>query len=299
MVYLKILKSSLTPEAITLVKKRTENKSNYSAIFLNGKTIRIPLDQNLPITELDYPEFYDLSFGDKCDTGKCPWCYAKGNPKGKHYSNIVDKLKNYFGSMDSNQRPFQVAIGGQQEPLEHPEFWLAVKTLKELDIVPNYTTNGVLFDDEVAELTKKYCGGVAITLHPHLEVHWKKAIDVAQKHNIKTNIHYVVSDENSITKLEETYYVYGNLVDYFVLLPHMNVGYAEKDPKKIDYKNLELWLDKTKPTNIAFGANFYEFLNTTKKWDVSLYTPEILSKYLVLDDNMKLYKSSFELEITK
>ena len=78
----------------------------------------------------------------------------------------------------------------------------------------------------------------------------------------------------------------------------MNVGYAEKDPKKINYKNLELWLDKAKPTNIAFGANFYEFLNTTKKWDVSLYTPEILSKYLVLDDNMKLYKSSFELEIT-
>lgn len=281
-----------------MLKKRTEKKSNYSAIFLNGKTIRIPLDQNLPITELEYPEFYDLSFGDKCDTGKCSWCYAKGNPKGRHYSNIVEKIKNYFGSMDLNQRPFQVAIGGQQEPLEHPEFWDAVKTLKDLDIVPNYTTNGVLFDDKAAELTKEYCGGVAITLHPHLEVYWKEAINTAIKHNIKTNLHFVVSDKDSIIELNEIYSTYGGLVDYFVLLPHMNVGYAEKNPKKIDYESLENWLDKTDPKNIAFGANFYEFLNKTKKWDVSLYPPEILSKYLVLD-NMKLYNSSFELEVTR
>jgi sulfatase maturation enzyme AslB (radical SAM superfamily) len=276
---------------------RTEVDSNYHAVFFNGKTIRIAIDKRFPIKELKYPEFYDLSFGDKCVTGNCPWCYAKGNSKGRHYQNIVKKIKDYFGVMNQNQRPFQVAIGGQQEPLEHPEFWDAVKTLKDLNIVPNYTTNGVLFSDKIAELTKKYCGGVAITAHEHLDVHWRKAIEVAKKHSIRTNIHYIVSDKISIEKLDNIYSEYKNKIDYFVLLPHMNVGYAKENPKKIDFSELEKWLDKNLSeynSNIAFGSNFYDFLSELKKWDVSLYPPEILSKYLVFDNEVKVYKNSFE-----
>ena len=281
-----------------MILKRTEVDSNYHAVFFNGKTIRIAIDESQPIKELKYPEFYDLSFGDKCVTGNCSWCYAKGNPKGRHYKDIVKKIKDYFGSMDQNQRPFQVAIGGQQEPLEHPEFWEAVKTLKGLNITPNYTTNGVLFDENAADLTKKYCGGVAITAHEHLETYWKKAIDISVKYNIKTNIHFIVSDKDSIEKLDELYSEYKNYIDYFVLLPYMNVGYAKNDPKEIDSKELENWLDKNitedGSNNIAFGAKLYEFLSKAKKWDVSLYPPEILSKYLVFDNKIEMYNSSFE-----
>jgi sulfatase maturation enzyme AslB (radical SAM superfamily) len=280
--------------------KRTEDASNYHAIFLNGKTIRIPIDPKHPIKELEYPEFYDLSFGNKCDTGLCAWCYAKGNNKGKHYSNIVEKIKNYFGGMSQNQRPFQVAIGGQQEPLEHPEFYDAVTALKELNIIPNYTTNGVLFNEQIAEFTKINCGGIAVTAHPHLEKYWRRAIEIANKHSIKTNIHYIVSDKKSIERLDEIYQEYKEKTDYFVLLPYMNVGYAEKFPKQIDYYELEKWLDKNiienKNQNISFGANFYEFLINVKKYDISLYTPEILSKYIVFDDEMKVYKNSFEVQ---
>ena len=277
------------------IRKRIEPSANYSAVFLDGKTLRIPLNPKLQINELKFPEFYDLSFGNKCVTGKCPWCYAKGNPKGKHYNDIVGKIKRYFGAMTENQRPFQVAIGGEQEPLEHPEFWKAVEALKELDIVPNYTTNGVPFNDEVVEMTKKYCGGVAITMHPHLETHWRKAIDLATKNKLKTNIHFIVSDEESVDKLINLYNEYNGKIDYFVLLPHMNVGFAEKNPKTIAYDKMEKWLDTVHDfANIAFGANFYKFLKPLKKWDVSLYPPEILSKYLIMDDEMGLYNNSFE-----
>jgi hypothetical protein len=282
------------------IKRRIEKEANYSAVFFDGKTLRIPLNPSKPITELRYPEFYDLSFGDKCVTGKCPWCYAKGNPKGKHYSNIVGKIEKYFGSMTENQRCFQVAVGGQQEPLEHPEFWDAMKLLKSLDIVPNYTTNGVLFDENVVNKTREHCGGVAITLHPHLEDDWRKALDLAIKCKLKVNIHFIVSDEDSVDRLITLYNEYNGKIDYFVLLPYMNVGFAAKNPKTIAYDKLAAWLDSVQNyANIAFGANFYKFLNTNKRWDVSLYPPEILSKYLVLDDNMNLYNNSFEMKLVR
>lgn len=279
------------------IRKRSEPSANYRAVFFDGKTLRMPIDPKLPVTELIYPEFYDLSFGDKCVTGKCPWCYAKGNPKGRHYSNIVEKLKTLFGGMTENQRPFQVAIGGQQEPLEHPEFEEALKTLKSLNIVPNYTTNGVLFDDAAVKLTQQYCGGVAITMHPHLEEHWRQAIERAAAAQLKTNIHFIVSDEASVDQLIKLYDEYIDKIDYFVLLPHMNVGYATKNPKMIAYEKMEKWLDTVHNyANIAFGANFYKFLKPLKKWDVSLYPPEILSKYLVMDDSMTLMNNSFEMK---
>jgi hypothetical protein len=282
------------------VKTRREEPANYSSVFFNGKTLRIPIDRKKEITELEYPEFYDISLGNKCVTGKCPWCYASGNPKGVHYKNAEEKIRTYFGRMTENQRPFQVAIGGQQEPLEHPEFEAVLRAFSDLEIVPNYTTNGVLFNDDAVALTKKYCGGVAITMHPHLEKHWRQAIDRSVANKIRTNIHFIVSDAASVEVLKKLYAEYNGKVDYFVLLPHMNVGFAEKNPKTIDYAGLEVWLDQIHSfANIAFGANFYNFLTPLKKWDVSLYPPEILSKYLVCDDRMGLYNNSFEMRPVK
>ena len=77
----------------------------------------------------------------------------------------------------------------------------------------------------------------------------------------------------------------------------MNVGFAAANPKTVAYDKVEEWLDQVNGfANIAFGANFYKFLNRLKKWDVSLYPPEILSKYLVMDDDMRLYTNSFEMK---
>ena len=64
------------------IRTRREEAANYSSVFYNGKTLRIPIDKNKPITELQYPEFLDISLGNKCETGKCRWCYAKGNHLG-------------------------------------------------------------------------------------------------------------------------------------------------------------------------------------------------------------------------
>ena len=113
------------------------------------------------------------------------------------------------------------------------------------------------------------------------------------------HIHFIVSDIQSVELLKMLYEEYNGRVDYFVLLPYMNVGFASKQPKSIAYQQLESWLDEIHEYgNIAFGANFYNFLTPLKKWDVSLYPPEILSKYLVCDDKMGLYNNSFDMRLT-
>jgi hypothetical protein len=52
---------------------RTDKSANYTAWFDSGITLRMPIDPARPITELAYPEFYDVGLGTACDA-RCPWC---------------------------------------------------------------------------------------------------------------------------------------------------------------------------------------------------------------------------------
>lgn len=289
------------------MKIRQFPESNYKGIFTKGKTIRIPLDPSKKITELKYPEFYDLAIngsagGGMCKTGKCNYCYTSANKNGYYTKNAARKVYDYFSKMDENQRPFQWAIGGNGEPTEHPEFVDLLKVGKELGIVPNYTTNGVLIHKnniKLIEATKQYCGGVAVTCHPHLEFFWRRAIDILLENKIKVNLHLVISDKNSIEKFEEIFDEFNGKIDYFVLLPYMNVGFAADNKQNIDFDCLEKFLDRVKSyANIAFGSNFYPWLkNKGDKYNVSLYEPEILSKYIVFEqEKVRIFNNSFELK---
>ncbi|KKM13624.1 hypothetical protein LCGC14_1714320 [marine sediment metagenome] len=275
-----------------MIKTREFKEHNYRAIWYNGKTIRIALNPDKPITELDYPEFYDVKITGYCE-GECPWCYMDSKKTDSHYENIIQKIKGYFGSMTKNQRPFQVAIGGG-EPTDHPDFIESLKTFKELGIEPNYTTNGMWVDSdnniEILAATKKYCGGVAVSCHPHLS--WKRVAKILWSQDAKLNFHIIISDKPSIDYFKEIYDEWNKSVDYFVLLPYGNQGRAEE--KDIDWE----YLLKVLPddhSKIAFGANFYSYLiQGNHNIKVSLYEPEIMSKFLDLED-MGLYKSSFNL----
>jgi sulfatase maturation enzyme AslB (radical SAM superfamily) len=250
------------------------------------------VDPSKPITELKYPEFYDVAINNRCNAN-CPWCYVNAKETGKDFAMIVDKIDAYFGSMSENERPFQVAIGGAGEPTLHPKFIEVLQKFHELGIVPNYTTNGMSLSDDIIEATKKYSGGVAVSAHDHLDKYWKSALDRFIKEGIRTNLHVIISDRESVDKFLSVYEQYKGKVEYFVLLPYMIHGRAKA--KELDFNYL---FEKLKQLgtvkDIAFGANFYPYLveNDVKWLDVSIYEPEILSKYLVLDD-MSLYSSSF------
>jgi MoaA/NifB/PqqE/SkfB family radical SAM enzyme len=283
------------------IKTRTFKESNYHSVYYNGKTLRIAIDAKKPITELEYPEFYDVKITNKC-LGACPQCYQNSVSDEVNYVGVVQKFKDFFGVLDKNQRPFQIAYGGG-EPTLQPEFCELMKVTKEYGITPNYTTNGMHVDDEIISITKRYCGGVALSCHPHLEKYWRAAFDKFKEAGIITNFHLIISDNESIDRFVEIYKEYKGRTDYFVLLPLIAQGRAKNSDIKFDEEYFAATLKKLQKefssiSDIAFGANFYNFLvkNDKKlKLNTSLYTPEIMSKYLDFKD-MKLYPSSFNID---
>lgn len=274
------------------MKVRIFPEKNYKAFYYNGKTMRIAIDPSKPIEELDYPEFLDVKITDFC-LGGCPYCYMDSTGRGEHSSDILAKVESYFGKLCINERPFQVAIGGG-EPTSHPEFIPLLKLFHELGITPNYTTNGMFIGQsncrDILEATSKYSGGVAVSCHTHLADEWATAASMLQEQDVKLNFHHVISDKESIDVFRRIYDRWEGGIDYFVLLPYGVQGRAE--PKEIDWEYL-LRAVPEDTSKLAFGANFYPYLRAgNHPFNVSLYEPESMSKFLDLKD-MTLYPSSF------
>jgi len=283
-----------------MLKIRVFPEHNYKGIHLNGKTMRLALDPKKPISELKYPEFYDVKVTPFCK-GNCPWCYQNSLQTLPHPTNIIEKFLSFFEPMTKNQKPFQIAFGGG-EPTTHPDFIDLIKVCFEMGIIPNYTTNGmwVNFPNkerfEIIMATTHLCGGVAVSTHPHLKEYWKEAVRCYLKENIFTNLHIIIGDRETIDDFLNIYDKFHGKIKYFVLLPLTAQGRAKK--AFVDWDYFEKHIHGS-PADIAFGANFYPFLcKDPNRFKVSLYEPEILSKYLDLE-TMNIYPSSFSNKIIK
>lgn len=292
------------------IKVRQYPEYNYHAVWCNLKTLRLGtgVAKELPPT---HSEFYDVSLGTKCNL-ECPFCYTNAKCSGRFYTDITKKAKLFFGSMEKNQKPFQIAIGSEGEPTIHPDFLKFIETIYDMGIVPNYTTNGISIanlhlsrDTELMQraldilyYTEKYCGGVAVsanTWNSVIDEAWRKAVDILIHRDINVNIHYIIKDKQSVKDFIKIYDKYKNDVAYFVLLPLMNSGRSTEKCSEDALEYLLQWdLDMNK---IAFGAHFYDSLikhkDKVKCW---LYPPESLSKNLILDDTIKITASSFHTE---
>lgn len=281
------------------IKQRVFPESNYNAIWFNLKTLRLGSGQ---AKELEYPEFYDVGINTKCNLN-CPMCYVSATKSGIDFSDICSKAKIFFGQMTENERPFQVAIGSTGEPTLHPEFCDFLETLFYLNIVPNYTTNGITIAEDselstkILDYTSRFVGGVAVSANEwsdYISKVWRKAIYKLDNYgNTNINIHYIINDKESVDKFLEIYTEFKHIVLYFVLLPLMPSGRSNQKYSQNAFEYLlKQDLDFGK---IAFGAHFYDSLCNQNTVKCYLYPPESLSKNLILDDVIKVTPSSFNL----
>lgn len=283
------------------VKVRRFPEYNYHAVWANLKTLRLGKGQAKELPP-NVSEFYDVSLGTKCNL-ECPFCYTSALSNGVSYSDICEKAKWFFGNMSDNDKPFQIAIGSQGEPTLHPQFVDFLKTVYGLNIVPNYTTNGLTIasnsklSEDILSATSEYVGGVAVsanTWNRLINCAWREAIKkLIEYGNTNINVHYIISDKESVDKFINIYNEYKENVLYFVLLPLMNSGRStEKYQNEAFEYLLESGLDWSK---IAFGAHFYDLLKAQNKIKCWLYPPESFSKNLILDDVIKITPSSFNI----
>ncbi len=278
------------------MKIRDFPENNYKAIFTDtGRTLHLRYDNTKPMTELEYPEILEVAINNRC-YAKCDWCYISAMSNGTNYEDIIKKAETYFGDMIENQRPNQLALGGAGEPTLHPDLVPFMAKLRELGIMPNYTTNGMHLTPELIEGTVKYAGGVAISTHPHLEKVWRKGIKTLTDAGVRTNLHIVIHTKEMVDQFLSLREEFSDVIEYFVLLPYQSIGRAKIEPElKETYEYLfdNLIGDIS---NVAWGAGFYDELVNHPEVKADLYEHSILSKYLDMKDNMTLYRSSYEWE---
>ena len=273
----------------------------------------VGIGKNKEITNINYNDFngyvYNFSVEDNHNymvedviVSNCHYCYTSATKNGTNFENIVDKALNVWGVREENDRPFQIAIGGAGESTIHPQWVDFVKTVNSLGIVPNYTTNAMHLSDEVLVATEKYCGGVAISYHPHIKNIFHEGIKKMSTIKTRLNTHIIIGDAQSLIDAKEIYELYKDQIEYFVMLPYQAAGRGKVIETEAVWKELFVWINSlpvARKNQFAFGALFYPYLMENKvDLEINIYEPEIYSGYRMFDDSYQdLRKSSYDLTI--
>lgn len=300
------------------IKFKGISNCNYTAIWNNLITIRLG-DKEIKELPANKSEFYDVSLGDRCVTGKCSFCYVSSNPNGEYYTNVCETWKKFIATFAPDkkeknititEKPFQIAIGSEGEPTESSSFCDFLETVYNTGVVPNYTTNGVILSyydksgteyydlaNKILKYTHDYVAGVAVSFgNKSLRSYAENAIKgLLEKGDCHINIHHIISDKASVQDFIDSWYNYSDDIKYHVLLPLMPSGRSTKGLEPGVWEILEKAIKDLNITNVAFGAHFYKYLtdSSIKTW---IYPPESLSKNMILKNGKVIITpSSFDL----
>lgn len=179
-----------------------------------------------------YPELIDVGIMGHCKHGISGLCIKSGvqcyqNGLKTHHPNM--SLDNFKKIVDECKgKTYQLALGGRGDVDQHEQFEEIVKYCRENNIVPNFTSSGLGFTDDIIRICKQYCGAVAISWYR--QGHTYKAIDMLLNAGVKTNIHYVLgknSIDEAIERLKNNNFPKG--INAIIFLLHKPVGLGRED----------------------------------------------------------------------
>lgn len=220
--------------------KKIDKKNKFISMF-NPKTgfyIRSGvIDENGKDTEIDpfmtsFPELIDVGIMGHCKHGTSGLCIKSGvqcyqNGLKTHHPNM--SLENFKKIVDECKgKTYQLALGGRGDVDQHENFEEILKYCRENNIVPNFTSSGLGFTDEIIDICKKYCGAIAISWYR--QEHTYRAINMLLEAEIKTNIHYVLGNnsiDEAIERLKNNNFPKG--INAVIFLLHKPVGLGKED----------------------------------------------------------------------
>lgn len=215
--------------------KKVDRKNRFVAMFnsTTGFYARSGvIDENGHDTGVDpfmtaFPELIDVGVMGHCVHGASGLCFKSGvqcyqnglktkepNMTLENFKRIVDECKG---------KTFQLALGGRGDVDQHENFAEILQYCRENNIVPNFTSSGLGFTDEIVDLCKRYCGAVAISWYR--QKHTYRAIQMLLDAGVKTNIHYVLGNnsiEEAIMRLKNNGFPAG--INAVIFLLHKPVG---------------------------------------------------------------------------
>lgn len=228
----------------------------------------------------------------------------------KRAASYKDEMKMYSAHNRNIMHP--VSTG---EPCMSPYLCDFLKTVYETNVVPNYTTNGIILSywdkpeseyydkaNKILDTTKLYCGGVAVSYgNKALRRYADDAIEgLLAKGDCHVMIHHIISDNKSVDEFVDCWKKYGDKIRNHVLLPLMASGRSKKGIEDGTFEYLEDTVKKYNIKNVAFGAHFIKSLEKSNKIKTWLYPAESYSKNVLLKENeVVITSSSFNLTPVK
>lgn len=214
--------------------RKTDKKNKFISMFNTetGSYMRTGIIENGKDTGVDpfmssFPELIDIGIMQTCVCSHLcnVGCYQKASERtGNNMS-----LQDFESILKQGQgKIFQVALGGAGDVDTHENFEEIVKLCRSYNIVPNFTTSGILMTKKKAEICSKYCGAVAVS--EHFADYTEKAIDTLIECGVKTNLHYVLSNSSidaAIERLETNSFKKG--LNAVVFLLHKPIGFGKED----------------------------------------------------------------------
>lgn len=226
--------------------------------------------------QADFPELMDIGIMGHCIHGKKGLCMKAGigcYQDGFHAEKENMSLELFQRIADECQgRTFQFALGGAGDPDQHEQFEEILCYSRKKGIVPNFTTSGYGLTEELAEISGRYCGAVAVSWYrsPYT---WK-AVELLLSKNVTTNLHYVLgkdSIEEAVSRLRHRDFPEG--IHGVIFLLHKPVGLGRTDqvlgPEDGKLKDFfEQIEEEDFPFRIGFDSCMVPgILNYTKKLD--------------------------------
>lgn len=263
-----------------------------SGIIVNGK------DTGVDPFMASFPELLDIGIMQTCVCShRCNVdCYQKAIDRTGNNMSVADFesiLKQGKGKL------LQVALGGAGDVDTHENFEEIVKLCREYNIVPNFTTSGILMNKEKAEICKKYCGAVAVS--EHFADYTEKALDLLLEAGVKTNIHYVLSNKTidaAIDRLRNNSLKKGINAVVFLLYKPVGLG-KEENMLTVDNEKVKEFFELIDKGNFHHKVGFDScscsgIVNFTK--DINLESIDFCegARYSAyIDANMNMMPCSF------
>ena len=276
-----------------------ENTGFYmrSGVFRNGKeTMEDPF-------MADFPELLDVGIMGHCAHGLSGLCRETGVECYQDGWNIRQANMSADDFLviakQCEGRSYQFALGGRGDPDQHEEFESILQICKTHHIVPNFTSSGLGFDEDIIRLCKTYCGAVAISWYG--QPYTKRAIGKLIEAGVKTNIHFVLS--RGTVKRAKSFLCeeVPQGVNAVIFLLHKPIGLGRKENllswEDADLKELFRYIDEeTFPFKIGFDScSVPGLLHNMKNTDFrSLDTCEAARWSAYVTPDMKLLPCSFD-----
>ena len=191
-------------------------------------------------------------------------------------------------------------LGGRGDVDQHENFEEILKICVENDIVPNFTSSGLGFTDEIVEICKKYAGAVAIS--EYRQPHTKRALKMLIDAGVTTNLHYVLGNntiDEAIQRLKDRDFPEG--LNAVIFLLHKPVGLGQEsnvlkpnDPRVKEFYHL-IDTEKFPFQSGMDSCNATAVLNYTNSiMNESIDTCEGARFSCYIDSNLNMIPCSFD-----